>query len=77
VDLVRGSRRLDASQLAGPKQLKNWEQSSGARMASDYTGKSMSECVSRIVAERGMEDAERLHKEVTREIAQNAQRKAR
>jgi hypothetical protein len=32
-----------------------------ARIASGYTGESMSEYVSRVVAERGKEDADRLH----------------
>jgi hypothetical protein len=36
-----------------------------ARIASGYTGESMTEYVSRIVAERGREDAERLHAEAT------------
>lgn len=35
-----------------------------ARIASGYTGESMAEYVSRIVAERGKQDAERLHDEV-------------
>jgi hypothetical protein len=34
-----------------------------AKIASGYTGESMSEYVSRIVAERADEDAERLHAE--------------
>lgn len=34
-----------------------------AHIASGYTGESMSEYVSRIVAERGKEDADRLHAE--------------
>ncbi len=37
-----------------------------ARIASGYTGESMAEYVSRIVLERGKEDAERLHAEATR-----------
>ena len=36
-----------------------------ARIASGYTGESMAEYVSRIVAERSREDAERLHAEAT------------
>jgi hypothetical protein len=36
-----------------------------ARIASGYTGESMAEYVSRIAAERGKEDAERLHAEAT------------
>jgi len=36
-----------------------------ARIASGYTGESMAEYVSRIVAERGKQDAERLHAEIT------------
>jgi hypothetical protein len=36
-----------------------------ARIASGYTGESMAEYVSRIVVERGKEDAERLHAEAT------------
>lgn len=32
-----------------------------ARIASGYTGESMSAYVSRVVAERGQEDADRLH----------------
>ncbi len=35
-----------------------------ARIASGYTGESMAEYVSRIVAERGRQDAERLHAEL-------------
>lgn len=38
-----------------------------ARIASGYTGESMSEYVSRTVVERGKEDAERLHVEATGE----------
>lgn len=34
-----------------------------ARIASGYTGESMAEYVSRIVVERGKEDADRLHGE--------------
>jgi hypothetical protein len=34
-----------------------------ARIASGYTGESMAEYVSRIVAEKAREDAERLHRE--------------
>jgi hypothetical protein len=34
-----------------------------ARIASGYTGESMTEYVSRIVAERGRADTERLHSE--------------
>lgn len=37
-----------------------------ARIASGYTGESMSEYVSRITLERGREDAERLHAEATK-----------
>lgn len=37
-----------------------------ARIASGYTGESMAEYVTRIVIERGMEDAERLHAEIIR-----------
>ena len=36
-----------------------------ARIASGYTGESMAEYVSRIVVERGKQDAERLHAEAT------------
>jgi len=36
-----------------------------ARIASGYTGESMSVYASRVVAERGREDAERLHAEAT------------
>lgn len=35
-----------------------------ARIASGYTGESMSEYVTRITIERGKEDAERLHTEL-------------
>jgi hypothetical protein len=35
-----------------------------ARIASGYTGESMAEYVSRIVAVKGKEDADRLHREV-------------
>jgi hypothetical protein len=38
-----------------------------ARIASGYTGESMSEYVSRIVAERGKADADRLHAEMASE----------
>jgi hypothetical protein len=34
-----------------------------ARIASGYTGESMAEYVSRVVEERGKEDADRLHAE--------------
>lgn len=37
-----------------------------ARIASGYTGESMAEYVSRVVAERGREDADRLHGEAIR-----------
>ena len=36
-----------------------------ARIASGYTGESMAEYVSRIVAERGKQDADRLHTETS------------
>jgi hypothetical protein len=36
-----------------------------ARIASGYTGESMAEYVSRIVEERGREDADRLHAELS------------
>jgi hypothetical protein len=36
-----------------------------ARIASGYTGESMTEYVSRTIAERGKADAERLHAEAT------------
>lgn len=36
-----------------------------ARIASGYTGESVAEYVSRIVAERAKEDADRLHAEMT------------
>jgi hypothetical protein len=36
-----------------------------ARIASGYTGESMAEYVSRVVEERGKEDADRLHAEVS------------
>ena len=35
-----------------------------ARIASGYTGESMAEYVSRIVAEKGQADADRLHSEM-------------
>ena len=38
-----------------------------ARIASGYTGESMAEYASRVVAERGREDAQRLHAEATGE----------
>jgi hypothetical protein len=38
-----------------------------ARIASGYTGESMSEYVCRIVVERAREDAERLHAELHRQ----------
>jgi hypothetical protein len=37
-----------------------------ARIASGYTGESMAEYVSRVVAERGREDTKRLHDETLR-----------
>ena len=40
-----------------------------ARIASGYTGESMAEYVSRVVEERGKEDADRLHAEVKGETA--------
>jgi hypothetical protein len=48
-----------------------------ARIASGYTGESMVEYVSRIVAERGRQDADRLHAEVTSEGQKTAKTKAR
>jgi hypothetical protein len=39
-----------------------------ARIASGYTGESMAEYVSRILVERGREDAERMHAEATAEL---------
>ncbi len=47
-----------------------------ARIASGYTGESMTEYVSRIVAERGKEDAERLHTERMAGETKTAKRKA-
>jgi len=41
-----------------------------ARIASGYTGESMAEYASRVVAERGKEDAGRLHAEATVEREQ-------
>jgi hypothetical protein len=38
-----------------------------ARIASGYTGESMTEYVSRIVEERGKEDVDRLHGEIKSE----------
>lgn len=38
-----------------------------ARIASGYTGESMAEYVSRIVVERGREDAGRLHAELAKQ----------
>jgi hypothetical protein len=38
-----------------------------ARIASGYTGESMAEYVSRVLAEHAKRDAERLHAEATRE----------
>ena len=37
-----------------------------ARIASGYTGESMAEYVSRVIVERGQQDAERLHAEATK-----------
>jgi hypothetical protein len=48
-----------------------------ARIASGYTGESMAEYVSRVVAERGREDAERLHAEVTGGAAKNPKSKSK
>jgi hypothetical protein len=48
-----------------------------ARIASGYTGESMAEYVSRIIAERGREDAERLHAEVTGEAVKSPKGKAK
>jgi hypothetical protein len=45
-----------------------------ARIASGYTGESMAEYASRIVVERGKEDAERLHAEATGEASKKAKR---
>jgi hypothetical protein len=47
-----------------------------ARIASGYTGESMTEYVSRIVVERGKEDAERLHTEVMSASTKGTKRKA-
>lgn len=43
-----------------------------ARIASGYTGESMAEYVSRIVVERGKQDADRLHNQVSREKPKGA-----
>jgi hypothetical protein len=57
--------------MAEPKSQKNTpvrisdEAIKWARIASGYTGESMAEYVSRIVAEVGRNDAERLHAEAT------------
>lgn len=40
-----------------------------ARIASGYTGESMVEYISRVVAEHGKRDAERLHAEATAQPA--------
>jgi hypothetical protein len=48
-----------------------------ARIASGYTGESMAEYVSRIVAERGREDTERLHAKVTAEGLKSPKSKAK
>jgi hypothetical protein len=48
-----------------------------ARIASGYTGESMAEYASRVVAERGKEDAGRLHAEATGEQATAAMPKVR
>src|SRR3954451_7984631 len=45
-----------------------------ARIASGYTGESMAEYASRIVAERGKQDAERLHAEATDETPKRGRR---
>jgi hypothetical protein len=41
-----------------------------ARIASGYTGESMAEYVSRVVAERAREDADRLHADATKKEAE-------
>jgi hypothetical protein len=38
-----------------------------AKIASGYTGESMSEYISRVIVERGKEDAERLHKQMLKD----------
>ena len=43
-----------------------------ARIASGYTGESMAEYISRVIAERGKADAERLHSESMREDARDS-----
>jgi hypothetical protein len=48
-----------------------------ARIASGYTGESMAEYVSRVVVERGREDADRLHAEVKSEAQKTAKTKAK
>jgi hypothetical protein len=48
-----------------------------ARIASGYTGESMAEYVSRIVEERGKDDADRLHAEVTAKTSKSSKEKAK
>jgi len=43
-----------------------------ARIASGYTGESMAEYVSRVVAERGKQDADRLHAEMSAGTAKHS-----
>jgi hypothetical protein len=55
-----GADTMAKAQKTSPVRLTE-EAIRWARIASGYTGESMAEYVSRIVAERGRQDVERLH----------------
>ena len=57
--MARPKKAAKDSPVRLTEEAKKW-----ARIASGYTGESMAEYVSRIVTERGKEDADRLHRQV-------------
>jgi hypothetical protein len=64
IGLIEAGVMARKAQKSTPVRLTD-EAVKWARIASGYTGESMTEYVSRIVAERGKQDAERLHAEMT------------
>jgi hypothetical protein len=62
IDLAESEEMAKKAQKTTPVRLTD-EAIEAARIASGYTGESMSEYVSRVLTERANEDAERLHAE--------------
>jgi hypothetical protein len=60
--MARPKKQAKTSPVRLTEEALKW-----ARIASGYTGESMSEYVSRITIERGKQDADRLHAEVSGE----------